>query len=338
MITILQLTALNDSDEVLLITADEHGQKRFLHVDRVSPLLEPLDPQRFRHKKLLYGGLNSNIDVNIKPQIIFNSIGNPDRCSRMLTKVTKIAENNPFPVINHPSKVPNVQPHHLYALSHDIDDLIVPKSTRVTPNSLASLQTTLTTHGLQAPYIIKEVGCDPESQNSYLLKNDEDIHVLERFAFDGRAYDVTAYHDYRSDDGLFRKHRFFVIGDTLYPAHMIISSTWKITNDQEAHEGLESKKKKLLKEEKHFLKRYQTRQFPALLALKERVGLDFFAIDCHVMPDERIVLFGIDCESHYFERLKEHGYYNEKQIQQYNRAVETMIMTKLKRSKEDEDV
>jgi len=338
MITILQLTALNDRDEILLITTSDDGTKRFLHVDRVSPLLEPLDPQSFRHKKLLYGGLNNTIDINIKPHVIFNSIGDPDRCSKMLQRVTNIAEKNNFPYINHPAMVPNVKAERLYALSEGIEGLKTPKCVRLRPDSASSLVDTAAEHGITPPYIVKEVGCDPDRKNSYLMEEDAETTALDRFAFDGRAYDVIKYHDYRSKDGLYRKQRFFVIGETIYPGHLIISEKWKVVNDDEAHLGLEKQLKKLKKEEKHFLKRYQTRQFPALLELKQRLGLDFFAVDCHLTDDEQLLLFSVDCEAHYFERLKEDGYYNDKQIHTYNRAVETMIMTKLQQWRDSKSV
>jgi len=337
MITILQLTGLSDRDEVLFIKTDGHGQKRFLLVDRVSPLLEPLDPQQFQYKRLLYGGISSDSRIEIQPHAIFNSIGDPDRCSHTLKRVQQIAKKNDFPYINHPDYIPNIRLEYLYKVSREIEGLIVPRSLRIAPTSLSNLQAKLHEQGLEAPYIIKEVGTDPDRKNSFLVQQTSDIHELERFAFDGRTYEVTQYHEYRSTDGFYRKQRFFVIGDTLYPGHLIISEHWHVTNDQDAHQTWSRQQKKLFKEEKHFLKQYQSRQFSALLSLKEHTGLDFFAVDCHILEDESILLFGIDCEAHYFENVKENGYYNDKQIQRYNHAVEMMIIKKIELRKESKD-
>ena len=338
MITILQLIGLGKGNEVKLVTTDKNGTRRFLEVDKVSPLLEPLNKQQFQHQKLLYGGVNNKVEIDIKPHIVYNSISDPDRCSTTLERVTAIAEKNNFPYINHPKHIPNIRPSRLYALAQNIENLITLKSARIKPESLTSLQHDLEENEITIPFIIKEVGTDPENRNSYLMENSSDIHDLERFAFDGRAYDVTPFYDYRSKDGLFRKHRFFVIGESVFPAHQITSDNWHITNDYDAHKDLGIKIKKILKDEKYFLKQYRTRQFPPLLALREKLELDFFAVDCHIFPDESILLFSVDCEAHYFERVKETDYYNEKQIQHYNEAVETMIKMKLQRWKEDNNV
>jgi hypothetical protein len=55
MITILQFVGLGNSNEVFLVTTDDSGQKRFLEIPKVSPLLEVLNPKYFRHKKVLLG-------------------------------------------------------------------------------------------------------------------------------------------------------------------------------------------------------------------------------------------------------------------------------------------
>lgn len=328
MITILQLAGIGDRDEVLLISTDISGQKRFLEIDKVSPLLEPLNPKMFRHRKLLYGGLNNRTDINIQPNLIFNSISDPDRCSRVLARAQNAAKENPFPFINHPDLIPNVRPDKLYELTKEIKGLFSPKCIRITPRTLSELQKSVDESGITTPFIVKEAGTDPESPNSFLLEKVEEIHALERFAFDGKAYYVKQFHDYTSKDKLYRKYRFFVIGEEVLPGHLIISTQWHITNDGQAHKAFNEKLSRIEKEEKVFLKQYQNRKLPALHAIKEHVGLDFFAIDCSIDNDGEIVLFGIDCEAHYFERVKSDGYYNQKQIQRYNAAVESMILTK----------
>ena len=330
MVTILQLAGLNDRNEVLLINTDKSGQKRFLDIDKVSPLLEPLNPQLFRHRKLLYGGVKSNWNVDIKPNIVYNSIGDPDRCSRSLERAQQASKSNPFPFINHPDLIVNVRADRLYELTKDIEGVTSPKCLRVTPYSLNELENALIQNGLSVPFIVKEVGTDPEVQNSFLLEDADEFYKLERFAFDGRAYYVTQFYDYRSKDDLYRKYRFFVMGNKILPGHLIVSREWYIVDDEHAHKTLNASLNTIEKEEKTFLKTYQKKRLPALLAIKEKVGLDFFAIDCSIDEKGEILLFNIDCEAHYFERVKNEGYYNEKQIQRYNEAVESMLLNKLK--------
>ena len=329
MITVLQLTALSNTNEVLLVTTDESGQKRFLEIDRISPLLEPLNPSLFQHKKLLHGGVNNPISINIDPDIIYNSVCDPDRCSKALHIVQKAAKENPFPFVNHPDLIDNLREDKLYELSKDIDGLLSPKCIRATPHSLSELQNILQQHAFTPPFLVKEAGTEPELKNQYLFKEGDDFHLLERFAFDGRAYYIKKFHDYSSEDTLFRKYRFFIIGNKILPAHLIVSKQWKVSNDHQAHQDIRDINA-ILKEEKEFLKRYQKKRTPPLIKLQKKLQLDFYAVDCAINPQGELLLFGIDGAAHYSEDIKDDGYYTAKQIERYNEAVETMLINKLK--------
>jgi len=84
------------------------------------------------------------------------------------------------------------------------------------------------------------------------------------------------------------------------------------------------------KEEQEFLKAYQKKRLPALLSLQEKMGLDFFAVDCSFNIKGGLLLFKVDCDAHYMDNLKTEGSYSLKQINRFNEAVETMIVNKLK--------
>ena len=331
MITVLQLVGLGDRNEVLLVTTDDSGQKRFLEIPQLSPLLEVLNPQQFRHKKVLFGGESSHINIEIAPDLIYNSVGDPDRCSKVLQRLQKASAQNDFPYINHPDNIPRVRPDNLYLLAKEIEGMEAIKAIRIAPRSLTEVEELLHKYNIHAPFIVKEAGLEPEQSHSYLFKKTDDLHDLERFAFDGRAYYIRPFYDYRSKDRLYRKYRFFVIGDKILPGHLIISKEWYIKDDIEAHKGLENKFSTIEAEEKAFLKKYQKKRMPALLSLKEKLGLDFFAVDCSINDKGKIILFNVDCEAHYFERCKKEGYYLPKQIQRLNEAVETMVVNKLQR-------
>ena len=329
MITILQLMALGDSNEVKMLRTDEHGAQKHLEIDKVSPLLEPLDPNRFRHRKLLYGGVDNPISLNITPQLVYNSISDPDRCSRGLDRAQHAAKSNPYPFINHPAAVPNARADNLSQIAGDVESLTVPKCIRITPRSLDGLRTALDENTMTPPLLFKEAGTEPERANRFLLESMEQIHELERFAFDGRAYYVKPFVDYCSNDGLYRKYRFFVIGSKILPGHLIISDQWAIENDLQAHTGLQNQMAAIQKEEQAFLKAYQKKRLPALIALQEKLGLDYYAVDCSLDADGGLLIFKVDCGAHVFDSTKEEGYYSAKQLSRFNEAVETMLLNKL---------
>ncbi|MHC3995535.1 hypothetical protein ACXWTF_11980 [Thiomicrolovo sp. ZZH C-3] len=328
MTTILQLAGLPDSNEIVLETTDETGARRFLDFNWVSPLLETLDPSRFRHLKLLYGGAENPVSVNIRPDIVYNSISDPERCILALDRAQHAARSNPYPFINTPVNIPRIRPDRLCQTVAPIKGIAMPKTLRLTPHSLADVRKTLETDGLNTPILFREAAAYPEQPNHFILERFDDLHALERFAFDGRAYYASSFTDYRSPDGFYRHYRFYVIGDTVLPGHLIISDQWYIRNDAEAHKGLKSDMRTLLNEEKAFLKKFQNRKFPALSLLKKQLGLDYFAAECAIDEKGELLLFGLDCNGHYADGTKEQGYHSPKEIEAFNLAVEEMLLAK----------
>jgi hypothetical protein len=333
MTTILQLAGLPDTDEIPIETTDETGRRRFLDLNWISPLLEPLDPARFRHLKLLYGGAQNPISVNITPDIVYNSISDPERCRRALERAEGAVKNNPYPVINTPANIARIRPDRLSETVAAIQGLSMPRTLRLTPHTLSELHSMLENSGLETPILLKEAAADPEFPNHYLLESYNDIHDLERFAFDGRAYYASAFADYRDSDGLYRLHRFYVIGETVLPGHLIISDQWYIRGDEEAHRGLDGQRAKIVKEEKGFPKRYRTKKSPALTLLKKKLGLDYYAADCALDKKGNLLLLNVKCDAHYADGTKAREYFDADDIRRFNRAVETMLLEKSSRKK-----
>lgn len=328
MTTILQLAGLPDSDEIVLDTTDKTGVRRFLDISWISPLLEPLDPTRFRHLKLLYGGLENPINVNIRPDVVYNSIGEPDRCSNALDHARHAAAHNPYPIINDPANIPNIRADRLCSIAAGLKGIRMPKTIRLTPQSLAEVRETFEANALTPPLLFKEASTDPERPNVYRLEHTEDLEALERFAFDGRAYYASAFTDFHSPDSLYRLYRFFVIGDTVLPGHLIVSDHWYIRSDVQAHETLGEALPGILKEEKDFLKKFRNPKLPVLPRLRRALGLDCFAADCALDEKGELLLFRIVCEAHYADGTKTEGYYGAKEKARFNEAVEAMLLSK----------
>jgi hypothetical protein len=330
MITLLQLVGLGNSNHVRLAKTDVFGYERFLEIENISPLLEILHPKYFKHKKLLYGGKVNVLKMDISPDIIYNSISDPDRCSDVLKDVIEDAQDNPFPYINHPKNVYKTKSDKTYQLSKNIDKLNAIKTICVNPLSLKELVTLLATHDIRAPFRIKEAGKEWGEVNHYIFKESDDVSSLERFAFDGRAYYISPYVDYSSEDGLFRKYRFFLIGEKIIPGHLIISNQWYIKNDRQAHVEIDKELLSIvIKEEQAFLQNNDSYDLKPLFELKSLLDLDFCGVDCYIDDNGIMGLFSISCSRHYFDTSKEENYYSKKQIHTFNKAVEAMILSKI---------
>jgi hypothetical protein len=104
----------------------------------------------------------------------------------------------------------------------------------------------------------------------------------------GQVY-ATAFHDFRSGDGYYRKLRFFCIGGKLFPQHLLMSDRWNVHIS--ARDAMMKDRPWMQDEEHRFLDDHAGMSHNALGKIAARVGLDFF-IDGALLPDGRLLVFG----------------------------------------------
>jgi len=104
---------------------------------------------------------------------------------------------------------------------------------------------------------------------------------------------VIQYVEYQSADGLFRKTRLICVDGDVFPDHHVMAPHWnsRLSNAR----PLMQKTPHLLAEEIDFLERCQALLGPARLAalrtLQQRLGLDYFGVDCNLLADGRLLVF-----------------------------------------------
>ena len=110
----------------------------------------------------------------------------------------------------------------------------------------------------------------------------------------GSEFYVSPFVDYGSADGLFRKYRIVFIEGRPFAVHMAVSSHWMV-HYLNAEMG-ESEAKRA--EEARFMAEFDgdfaRRHAAPLQAMVERVGLDYFGIDCAETPDGELLTFEVD--------------------------------------------
>ncbi len=107
-------------------------------------------------------------------------------------------------------------------------------------------------------------------------------------------FDVAAFIDYRSADGLYRKARIAFVRGRPFAVHLAVSTHWMV-HYLNAEMGESAAKRR---EEAHFMDDFEVgfarRHQAALAEIADRVGLDYFAIDCAELLDGRLLLFEAD--------------------------------------------
>jgi hypothetical protein len=102
---------------------------------------------------------------------------------------------------------------------------------------------------------------------------------------------LTAFRDYRSADGYYRKYRMIFVDREPFPYHLAISPHWMVHYFSAEMEGHAWK----LDEERRFLQDPATalgeRALQAIIAIGRRLDLDYGGIDFTVLPDGQVFVF-----------------------------------------------
>jgi hypothetical protein len=114
-----------------------------------------------------------------------------------------------------------------------------------------------------------------------------------RYSFE-RQFFITAFEDYRSPDGLYRKSRVAFIDRQPFLCHMAISSHWMV---HYLNAGMTESAEKRAEEAgamAAFDDDFGRRHAAAFAALHERLGFDYYSIDCAETRDGRLLVFEAD--------------------------------------------
>jgi hypothetical protein len=104
---------------------------------------------------------------------------------------------------------------------------------------------------------------------------------------------ISPFIEYQNSDGLFRKYRIAFINGKPFPAHLAISSHWMVhylNADMALHPSRRSEEEKWFED----FETFAARNANALKEISNTIALDYFVIDCSIMPDGRILLFEAD--------------------------------------------
>ena len=105
---------------------------------------------------------------------------------------------------------------------------------------------------------------------------------------------ATPYVDYRGADGLYRKYRIVFVDRRPFPVHLAIHDDWAVWYYNARMDCFPARRD----EEAAFLdapdKMLPPRARRALDAIAERIGLDYFGLDCGLLGDGRLLVFEIE--------------------------------------------
>ncbi len=229
--------------------------------------------------------------------VAFVAVPDSDETRLTLHEIQRLTFGWPRPLLNLPRRIRDLERDRLFKLLDGIAGLKVPATCRVDRDDLNDVLdgtgelSDLGTE-LSFPFIIRPVG----SQAGRGLERLDDPEALQNYLQTCAHTDffVSQFIDYSGDDGLFRKYRIVFIDGQPFACHMAIADLWKLWYLNAGMEQSEHKRA----EEAAFMSNFSAgmgaRHAKALMAIAQRVGLDYFAIDCAETRDGELLIFEAD--------------------------------------------
>lgn len=218
-------------------------------------------------------------------------------CRDALRIIDEVAARWPRPILNPPHRVCNLDRDKLHDLLRGIDGLDIPATAGVTRAQLSGVARSNILLAdiaaeLRFPVIVRPRGShagvglakidDPATIDRYLAERPEQEFFVARFV------------DYADGDGLFRKYRIVIVDGRPYACHMAIAHRWDIWY---LNAGMADSEAKRL-EEASFMRTFDSafavRHQRALAAMIDRVGLDYFTVDCAENSRGELLIFEAD--------------------------------------------
>jgi hypothetical protein len=230
--------------------------------------------------------------------VAFLAIGQSDDGSKALAAL------GPDPFANWPRPVINGDPQRIAALSRDgVADafaghplVVCPATRRVARAALENIASgesdfAVLHADLSFPVIVRPLGSHAGNGLQKLgSRPDLDAYLAEHAEAE---FFVTAFFDYSSADGLFRKLRVVFVNGQPFVSHMAVSERWMV-HYLNADMGQAANRAEEADVMAGFDEGFAVRHRAAFEALTQALGLDYYGIDCAETKDGRLLVFETD--------------------------------------------
>jgi hypothetical protein len=220
-----------------------------------------------------------------------------DECRGALRIIDRAAASWPRPLLNPPHLVGNLDRDKLHRLLRGIEGLDIPATFNMTRGQLSDLARSKLSlseisAGTEFPLVVRPRG----SHAGVGLAKLDDRDAIDRYLEERSEQDffVSRFVDYTSKDGLFRKYRVAFVEGRPYACHMAIADRWDIWY---LNAGMSESAAKRLEEEtfmRTFDAGFARRHRAALAGMADRIGLDYFTIDCAENKRGELLVFEAD--------------------------------------------
>ena len=252
-----------------------------------------------------------------------------DATSDMLAMLDRLLANWPRPVLNLPRRIGMLDRDRLCSLLDGIAGLEMPRTARLTRSQMTQLAAgRLSLRAVLSDGVFPLIARPTGSHAGFGLSQIADAAALQVYLA-GRpeeAFFISRFVDYASPDGMFRKYRIVFVDAKPYACHMAIADEWKVwylNADMAVSVPYRLEEAGFMQ---GFDRNFAVRHHAALRALSDRIGLDYFIIDCAEARTGELLLFEADNSAIVHDMDPPNVYpYKSGQMQIIFRAVQAMF-------------
>ena len=213
------------------------------------------------------------------------ALSESDETRPLLERLIGVEARWPRPMLNAADQVLELARDRLYQRLQGAPGVVIPPTWRLPRAELEASPPDL-------PLILRPVG----SHAGKALERIDSRSALEAYlaAEPAERLYASPFIDYAGADGLFRKYRIACFDGTPLLCHMAISSHWMV---HYLNAGMAEDSAKRAEEQaamEGFDQGFGRRHGAAFAALRQRLGLGYFAIDCAETPDGSLLIFEAD--------------------------------------------
>ncbi|MGA7803104.1 tetratricopeptide repeat protein [Bradyrhizobium sp.] len=261
--------------------------------------------------------------------VVVNLISDADQAETMLPAAARIAETLDKPVVNAPAKILRTTRDAVADLLPGIPACRIPRILRLEAGADVSAAALAARLPFPFPVLARPAGTHGGDDFEKIETPDGLTRCLaQRPKAD---HYVIEYIDYASSDGHFRKYRLMFVGDEILPYHLAIGNGWKVH-----HISTEMASQPWMRaEEAAFLADpaavFNAAHDQALRAVRERIGLDYFGIDCGLDPEGNLVVFEVNASMLVHDDNAEFPY-KDAFVRAIKTAFEALLRSRARRS------
>lgn len=229
--------------------------------------------------------------------VAFVAVSEPVENGALLRRLRGIVSRWPRPVINDPQRILALSRENVFTALNNLSGVIVPLTLRVERPALERLRDGSVLAApdgrpLDYPIVVRPVGSHAGSELSKI----DDRSALRRYLEEGSSgeFYVMPFVDYRGAGDLYRKYRIVFIESRPFLCHMAISKHWMIHYLNAGMTESAEKRREEAEAMATFDEGFARRHAEAFRALDERLGLDYFGIDCSETSDGKLLVFEAD--------------------------------------------